>query len=64
MNMITKEVEKFTKYEDLTSEMELICNIQSKSISIILGANGTMSKSFRQYASNVYLESRKTRNSI
>jgi hypothetical protein len=61
--MIKKEVENFTIYDDLTTEIEIICNIKSKLVPKLIGTTGNMSKSLRQYTSNVYLESRKRRHS-
>ena len=40
-NVIKKEVEKILKYKDLTIEI------------LVIGANGTISKSFRKYISNI-----------
>jgi len=44
-NVIKKEAEKILPYKDLT--------IETKAIPVIIGANGTISKSFRKYVSNI-----------
>jgi hypothetical protein len=46
-NVIKKEAEKFLKYKDLTIEIQRMWNV------IIIGATGTISKSFRKYVSNI-----------
>jgi hypothetical protein len=46
-NVIKKEAEKILKYKDLTIE------IQRMWIPVIIGATGTISKSFRKYLSNI-----------
>jgi len=52
-NVIKKEAEKILKYKDLTIEIERMWNVKTKVISIIIGATGTISKSFRKYVSNI-----------
>jgi hypothetical protein len=52
-NVIKKEAEKILKYEDLTIEMQPMCNVKTNVIPVIIGATGTISKSFRKYLSNV-----------
>jgi len=52
-NMIKKEVDKILKYKNLTIEIQLMCNVKSKVIPVIIGATGTISKSFRKYVSNI-----------
>jgi hypothetical protein len=49
-NVIKKEVEKIIKYKDLTQRM---WNVKTKVIPAIIGATGTISKSFRKYVSNI-----------
>ena len=51
--MIKKETEKFLKYKDLTIEIQRMWNVKSKVIPVIIGATGTISKSFRKYVSNI-----------
>ena len=51
--MIKKEVEKILKYKDLTTEIQRMWNVKTKVIPVIVGATGTVSKSFRKYVSNI-----------
>jgi hypothetical protein len=52
-NVIKKEAEKFLKYKDLTIEIQRMWNVKTKVIPVIMGATGTISKSFRKYVSNI-----------
>jgi hypothetical protein len=52
-NVIKKEAEKILKYEDLTIEIQCMWNVKTKIIPVIIGATGTISKSFRKYVSNI-----------
>jgi hypothetical protein len=52
-NVIRKEAEKILKYEDLTTEIQCMWNVKTKVIPVIIGATGTISKSFRKYVSNI-----------
>jgi len=52
-NVIKKEAEKILKYKDLTIEIQGMCNVKTKVIPVIIGATGTISKSFRKYVSNI-----------
>jgi hypothetical protein len=52
-NVIKKEAEKILKYKDLTIKIQHMWNVKTKVISVILGANGTISKSFRKYVSTI-----------
>jgi hypothetical protein len=52
-NVIKKEAEKILKYEDLTIEIQRMWNVKTKVIPVIIGATGTISKSFRKYVSNI-----------
>jgi len=52
-NVIKKDAEKILKYKDLTIEIQRMCNVQAKVIPVIAGATGTVSKSLRQYLSNI-----------
>jgi len=52
-NAIKKEPEKILKYKDLTLEIQRIWNVKTKMIPVIIGATGTISKSFRKYVSNI-----------
>ena len=49
--MIKKVAEKILKYKDLTIEIQRMWNEKSKVIPVIIGATGTISKSFRKYVS-------------
>ena len=51
--MIKKEVEKILKYKDHTIEIQRMWNVKTKVIPVIIGATGTISKSFRKYVSNI-----------
>ena len=53
INVIKKEAEKILKYEDLTIEIQRMWKLKIRVIPIILGATGTISKSFRKYISNI-----------
>jgi uncharacterized alpha/beta hydrolase family protein len=48
-----KEAEKILKYKDLTIEIQRMWNAKTKVIPVIIGATGTISKSFRKYVSNI-----------
>jgi hypothetical protein len=52
-NVIKKEAEKILKYEDLITEIQRMWNVKTKVTPIIIGATGTISKSFRKYLSSV-----------
>jgi hypothetical protein len=54
-NVIKKEAEKILKYKDLTKEIQRMWNVKkkTKAIPVIVGATGTISKSFRKYVSNI-----------
>jgi hypothetical protein len=52
-NVIKKEAEKILKYKDLTIEIQRMRNVKTKVIPVIIGATGTISKSFRKYVSNI-----------
>ena len=52
-NVIKKEAEKISKYEELTIEIQRMWNVKAKVIPVITGATGIMSKSLRQYLSNI-----------
>jgi hypothetical protein len=51
--VIKKEAEKILKYKDLTIEIQRMWNVKTKAIPVIIGATGTISKSFRKYVSNI-----------
>jgi len=52
-NVIKKEAEKILKYKDLTVETQRMWNVKTKVTPVIIGATGTISKSFRKYVSNI-----------
>ena len=52
-NVIKKEVENILKYKDLTIEIQRMWKVKIRVIPVIIGANGTISKSFRKYMSNI-----------
>jgi len=52
-NVTKKEVEKILKYKDLIIEIQRVLNVKAKTIRVINGATGTVSKSLRQYLSNI-----------
>jgi len=52
-NVIKKEAEKILKYKYLAIEIQRMWNVKTKVMPIIIGATGTISKSFRKCVSNV-----------
>jgi len=52
-NVIKKEAEKILIYKELTREIQRIWNVNTKVIPVIIGATGTISKSFRKYVSKI-----------
>ena len=52
-NLIKKKYEKILKYKDLKIEIKCMWNVKAKMIPVIKAANGTTSKSLRQYLSNI-----------
>jgi hypothetical protein len=52
-NVIKKEAEKILIYKDLTIEIQRMWNVKTNVISVTKGSTGTISKSFRNYLSNV-----------
>jgi hypothetical protein len=52
-SVIKKEAEKILKYEDLTIEIQHMWNVKTRMIPVIIGATGTILKSFRKYVSNI-----------
>jgi len=51
--VIKKEAEKILKYKYLTIEIRRMWNVKTKVIPVIIGATGTVSKSFIKYVSNI-----------
>jgi hypothetical protein len=52
-NVIEKEAENILKYKHLTIEIQRMWNVKTRVIPVIIGAIGTISKSFRKYVSNI-----------
>jgi hypothetical protein len=52
-NVIQKEAEKILKYKDLTIEIQCMLNVKTGMIPVIIGATGTISKSFRKYVNTI-----------
>jgi hypothetical protein len=52
-NKIKKEAKNTLKYKDFTTEIVCMRNVKQKVISVITGATGTTSKSFRKYLNNI-----------
>jgi hypothetical protein len=50
---VFKEVEKILKYKDLTIGIQRMWNVEAKVTMVTIGATGTISKSLRQYLSNI-----------
>jgi hypothetical protein len=51
--VIQKEAENILKYKDLIIEMQRMWNVETKVTPVIIGATGTISKSFRKYLPNI-----------
>ena len=51
--MIKKEAENILKYKDLTIEVQRMWKVKTRAIPVIIGATGTISKSFREYTGNM-----------
>jgi len=51
--VIKKKTEKMLKYKYLTIEIQRMWNVKTKVTPVIIGATGTISKSFRKYVSNI-----------
>ena len=52
-NVIKKETENILKYKDLTIEIQRMWKVKTRVIPVMIGATGTISKSFRKYISNI-----------
>jgi hypothetical protein len=50
---VIKKAEKILKYKDLTIEIQRMWNVKTRVIPVIIGATGTISKSFRKYVSDI-----------
>jgi hypothetical protein len=51
--VIKKEAKNILEYKDLTIEKQRMWNVKTRVIPVIIGATGTISKSFRKYVSNI-----------
>jgi hypothetical protein len=52
-NVIKKEADKILKYKDPTIEIQRMWKVKTGVIPVIIGATGTISKSFRKYVSSI-----------
>jgi hypothetical protein len=52
-NMMEKEAENILKYTDFIIEIQLTWNIKENVIPVLTGSTGNISKSLRQYLSNI-----------
>ena len=52
-NVIKKEAENSLKYKDLTIEIQHMWIVKARVIPVIIGATGTISKSFTKYLSDI-----------
>jgi hypothetical protein len=52
-NVMKMEAEKILKYKDLTIEIQRMWKVKTRVIPVLIGATGTISKSFRKYISNI-----------
>jgi hypothetical protein len=52
-NVIKKKADKILKYKYLTIKIQHMWNVKTKVMPVIIGATGTISKSFRKYVSNI-----------
>ena len=52
-NVIKKEAVKMLEHKDLTIEIHCMWNVKAKVIPVIIWATGIISKSLRQYLSNI-----------
>ena len=50
---VIKKAEKILKYKELTREIQRMWNVKARVIPVVIGATGTISKSFRKYVSNI-----------
>jgi hypothetical protein len=52
-NVTKKEAEKILIYKDITTEIQRMWNVKTRVTPVIIGATGTVSKSFRKYVSDI-----------
>jgi hypothetical protein len=55
-HVIKKEAEKILKYKYLILEIQHMWNVKTEVILVIKGVTGTISKSLRQYLSNILIK--------
>jgi hypothetical protein len=51
--VIKKETDKILKYKVLAIEIQRVWNVKATVIPVVIGATGSISKSFRKYVSNI-----------
>jgi hypothetical protein len=51
--VIKKEAEQILKYKDLIIEIQRMWNVKTKVTTVIIGATGIISKSFRKYLCSI-----------
>jgi hypothetical protein len=51
--VIKREAEKILKYKDLTTEIQRMWNVKTRVIPVIIGATGTICRSFRKYVDDI-----------
>jgi hypothetical protein len=51
--VIKREAKKILRYKDLVIEIQRMRNVKTKVTPVIIGATGTISKSFRKYLSSI-----------
>jgi hypothetical protein len=52
-NVVKKEAEKILKYKGLITETQRMWNAKTRVMPVIIGATGTISKSFRKYLTSI-----------
>jgi hypothetical protein len=52
-NVTTEAAERILKYKDLTREKQHMWNVKTKVLPVIIGATGSISKSFSNYLNNI-----------
>ena len=52
-NVIKKGAEKILKFKDLPIEIQHMWDVKARVIPVVIWVNGTISKSLRQYLSNI-----------
>ena len=53
-NVIKKESENILKYKYIITEIQRVWNVKTKVIPVIIGATGTISKTFRKKKQNKF----------